>query len=56
MLTPSVRTEPLTIGLNVGLGSPIRVKKALGDSEAISDGQKVVIIYGKDIRILPYEE
>jgi outer membrane lipoprotein SlyB len=27
-----------------------------GDSEAISDGQKVVIIYGKDIRILPYEE
>jgi len=27
-----------------------------GDTEAIPDGQKVVIIYGKDIRILPYEE
>jgi len=27
-----------------------------GDSEAILDGQKVVIIYGKDVRILPYKE
>ena len=27
-----------------------------GDSEAIPDGQKVVIIYGKDVRILPYKE
>ena len=27
-----------------------------GDSEAISDGQKVVIIYGKDVRILPFKE
>ena len=27
-----------------------------GDTEAIPDGLKVVIIYGKDIRILPYEE
>ena len=27
-----------------------------GDSEAILDGQKVVIIYGKDIRILPHKE
>jgi outer membrane lipoprotein SlyB len=27
-----------------------------GDSEAIADGQKVVIIYGKDVRILPYKE
>ena len=27
-----------------------------GDVEAISDGQKVVIIYGKDIRVLPFEE
>ena len=27
-----------------------------GDSEAIADGQKVVIIYGKDVRILPFKE
>lgn len=27
-----------------------------GDSEAIPDGQKVVIIYGKEVRILPYKE
>ena len=27
-----------------------------GDSEAIPDGQKVVIIYGKNVRILPYKE
>ena len=27
-----------------------------GDPKAISDGQKVVIIYGKDIRILPYAD
>ena len=27
-----------------------------GDSKAIPDGQKVVIIYGKDVRILPYKE
>ena len=27
-----------------------------GDAEAIPDGQRVIIIYGKDIRILPYEE
>ena len=27
-----------------------------GDSIAISDGQKVVIIYGKDVRILPHKE
>jgi len=27
-----------------------------GDSEAILDGQRVVIIYGKDVRILPHKE
>ena len=27
-----------------------------GDSEAMLDGQKVVIIYGIDVRILPYKE
>ena len=27
-----------------------------GDSEAIADGQKVVIIYGTDVRILPFKE
>ena len=27
-----------------------------GDVEAISDGQKVVIIYGEDVRVLPFEE
>ena len=27
-----------------------------GDSEAIADGQKVVIIYGKDVRILPFKK
>ena len=27
-----------------------------GNSEAIPDGQKVVIIYGKEVRILPYKE
>ena len=27
-----------------------------GDKTPISKGQKVVIIYGKDIRVLPYEE
>ena len=27
-----------------------------GDSEAIADGQKVIIIYGKEVRILPYKE
>jgi outer membrane lipoprotein SlyB len=27
-----------------------------GDVEAIPDGQKVVIIYGEDVRILPFEE
>lgn len=27
-----------------------------GDIEAISNGQKVIIIYGNDIRILPYGE
>ena len=27
-----------------------------GDSEAIPNGQKVVIIYGTDVRILPYKE
>ena len=27
-----------------------------GDKTPISKGQRVVIIYGKDIRVLPYEE
>ena len=27
-----------------------------GDKTPISNGQRVVIIYGKDIRVLPYEE
>ena len=27
-----------------------------GDVEAISDAQKVVIIYGEDVRVLPFEE
>ena len=27
-----------------------------GDIEAIPDGQKVVILYGEDVRILPFEE
>ena len=27
-----------------------------GDSVAIADGQKVIVIYGDDIRILPYNE
>ena len=27
-----------------------------GDSEAILDGQRVVIIYGEDVRILPHKE
>ena len=27
-----------------------------GDKTPISEGQRVVIIYGKDIRVLPYEE
>ena len=27
-----------------------------GDKKPISKGQRVVIIYGKDIRVLPYEE
>ena len=27
-----------------------------GDAKAIADGQKVVIIYGKDVRILPFKE
>jgi outer membrane lipoprotein SlyB len=27
-----------------------------GDIEAIPDGQKVVIIYGEDVRIFPFEE
>ena len=27
-----------------------------GDNTTISKGQRVVIIYGKDIRVLPYEE
>ena len=29
---------------------------AQGDKTPISKGQRVVIIYGKDIRVLPYEE
>ena len=27
-----------------------------GDKNSLKDGQKVVIIYGNDIRVLPYEE
>ena len=27
-----------------------------GDEKAIKDGQRVVIIYGNDIRVMPYEE
>ena len=27
-----------------------------GDSNPIPNGQRVVIIYGKDIRVIPYEE
>jgi outer membrane lipoprotein SlyB len=27
-----------------------------GDKNSLKDGQRVVIIYGNDIRVLPYEE
>ena len=27
-----------------------------GDSNPISNGQRVIIIYGNDVRIMPYEE
>jgi outer membrane lipoprotein SlyB len=27
-----------------------------GDEKAIKDGQRVIIIYGNDIRVMPYEE
>ena len=27
-----------------------------GDEAAMSNGQRVVIIYGNDIRVMPYEE